>query len=370
MAATDAAPLRRTPLYDTHVAAKARLVPFAGWEMPVQYAGVLPEVKAVREGAGLFDVSHMGRVRLSGRGALDYLQHLLVSDLAKLPSAGGMAQYSLMCLEAGGVIDDVIAYRIGPEEFVVVVNASNRAKDLAWMRHHTAGFAVTLEDESDQTALLAVQGPKAVALVDGLSDADLSVVARFGVAETVVAEVAVMVARTGYTGEDGFELFCAAEDAPKLWAALVAAGAVPCGLGARDTLRLEAALPLYGHEMDEHTTPYEARLSWVVKLDKEADFLGKAALTDIKAAPKRKALVGIEMEGRAIPREGYLVFAPGSTEPAGHVTSGTFSPMRNKGVALARVDAAHSAKGAALEVVIRDARHPAKVVALPFYKNL
>lgn len=363
-----APPLRRTPLYPQHLAAKARIVPFAGWEMPVQYAGVLPEVKAVRESAGLFDVSHMGRVRLIGPDALAYLQYVLVSDLSKLPPEGGVAQYSLLCLPTGGVIDDVIAYRLGPEEFVVVINAANRDKDLRHLHEQARNFAVTLTDESDQTALLAVQGPKAVALVSELSSGDFAGVPRFGVAHGQVATIPVMAARTGYTGEDGFELFCEAEHAANLWQALTDAGAVPCGLGARDTLRVEAALPLYGHEMDEQTLPFEARLAWVVKTDKTGDFIGKEALTRAKAEGKNKVLVGLEMEGRGIPREGYAVEA--DSQAVGHVTSGTFSPMRQKGVALARVSAEHSKRGTVLNVVIRDTRHAARVVALPFYKNV
>ena len=346
------------------------MVGFGGWDMPVQYAGgVLKEVKAVREAVGLFDVSHMGRVRVRGRDSLAYLQHLVVSDVALLPDNGGAAQYSLLCREAGGIIDDIIVYRLAAFEFVVVVNASNRDKDLGWMRHHTVGFDVILEDETPLTGLIAVQGPKAFALLDGLSDRDLHVLPRFGVDETVVAGVPVMVARTGYTGEDGVELFCPADRAAHLWAALVAAGGVPCGLGARDTLRLEAALPLYGHEMDETTTPFEARLSWVVKTDKDGDFLGKHVLTQLKGLPRRKTLVGVEMEGRAIPRENYPVTdADGAV--IGHITSGTFSPMRNRGVGMARVDAARGKVGTTVHVVIRDTSHPARVVALPFYKNV
>jgi aminomethyltransferase len=362
--------LRRTPLYETHVNAKARIVPFAGWEMPVQYAGVLPEVKAVREHVGLFDVSHMGRVRVRGAQALDYLQYLVVSDVSRLSEEGGQGQYSLLCLEAGGVIDDIIIYRLRADEFIVVVNASNRDKDLAWLRRHAANFDVIVEDESDRTALIAVQGPKAIPLVESLSDRDVTMLPRFGLDETVIGDVQTMAARTGYTGEDGVELFCLAIDAPALWEILVEAGAVPCGLGARDTLRLEAALPLYGHEMNEHVTPYEARLGWVVKTDKSSDFLGKTVLTELKAAPKRKVLVGIEMEGRGIPREGYSILASNNGDVVGCVTSGTFSPMKNKGVAMARVDAAHADKGTSLDVLIRETRHPARVVPLPFYKNV
>ena len=243
----------------------------------------------------------------------------------------------------------------------MVVNASNREKDLVWMHAHTAGFAVTIDDETMDTALIAVQGPKAFALLAHFTAHDLLAVPRFGVTVTMLAGVQAMLARTGYTGEDGMEIFCPASQAEELWDKLCALGGIPCGLGARDTLRVEAALPLYGHEMDAHTTPYAARLAWVVKTDKQSDFLGKAALSEIKAAPRGKVLVGLEMEGRAIPREGYPVMA-GDTA-IGHVTSGTFSPMRNKGVAMARVPAAHSAKGTTLDVVIREVRHAAKIVS-------
>lgn len=371
IASAAAEALLRTPLYQAHLDAGARMVPFAGWEMPVQYKGVLPEVKTVRESVGLFDVSHMGRVRVTGPDALAYLQHMVVSDVETLPSQGGAAQYSLLCREDGGIIDDIIIYRLSPEAFVVVVNASNRDKDVSWMARHTAGFSVTLDDETTETALIAVQGSHALEMADRLSDADLASLPRFGLTETVVTGVSVMVARTGYTGEDGVELFCSASDAVSLWNDLVAAGGVPCGLGARDTLRLEAALPLYGHEMDEGIHPYEARLSWVVKADKECDFLGKQALTALKNAPRTRVVVGIEMEGRAIPREGYsLVSGAGDADVIGQVTSGTFSPMRNKGIALARVAAAHSKKGSTVEVIIREVRHAARIVPLPFYKNV
>lgn len=362
--------LERTPLFEAHVASKGRMVPFGGWEMPVQYAGVLPEVKAVREGVGLFDVSHMGRVRVHGKDAFEYLQALVVSDVAKLPEEGGKGQYSLLCMESGGIIDDIIVYRLGLHEFIVVVNASNRKKDLSWMMHHANGFTVAIEDETYLTSLIAVQGPKAIEMLDSMSDRDVASLSRFGLDETVVADVQTMAARTGYTGEDGVELFCPAEQAEKLWNTLVAAGGVPCGLGARDTCRLEAALPLYGHEMNEHVTPYEARLGWVVKTEKEDDFLGKRVLAELKNAPRKKVLVGIEMEGRGIPREGYPIMAPGESEIIGRVTSGTFSPTRGKGVAMVRIDPSHSAKDTMLDVVIRETRHTARIVALPFYKNV
>lgn len=362
-------PLLRTPLYETHRAANARLTPFAGWEMPVQYTGVLDEIQAVRQRTGLFDVSHMGRVRVTGEGAFDYLQSLIVSDVAALPEDGGGGQYSLLCREDGGIIDDIIVYRLAAAQFIVVVNASNREKDLAWMRNHATRFRVTVEDETDATCLIAAQGPQAVALLDSQSDQELRLLPRFALKETVIAGAQTMAARTGYTGEDGFELFCRADEAEPLWNALVAAGGQPCGLGSRDTLRLEAALPLYGHEMDESVHPYEARLGWTVKLEKPADFIGKAALAEIRAAKRDKVLVGLEMEDRGIPRAGCFIQSAEGVA-MGVVTSGTFSPMRSKGIALARVNAAHAVKGSAVSVVIRDALHPARIVGLPFYKNV
>lgn len=355
--------LRRTPLYETHVAARARLVPFAGWEMPVQYTGVLPEVKAVREGVGLFDVSHMGRLALTGPDVEAYVQHLIASDASTL--ADGKGQYSLLCNETGGIVDDIIVYRRTESLWWIVYNAGCLEKDRAWFQKHAAGFNVTLADFSDDVALIAVQGPQAIALLGE----SVGALPRFGIADVEVLGYAVTAARTGYTGEDGAELFVANADAPGLWSALVAAGAVPCGLGARDTLRVEAALPLYGHEMDEGVAPFEARLGWVVKLEKAVDFVGKAALTAIKAGPKGRITVGIEIEGRGIPREGYPVHAPGG-DAIGHVTSGTFSPMRQKGVAFARLAVSHAKVGTPVDVMIRDIRHAARVVALPFYKNV
>ena len=373
-AAHEPAPLLQTPLREKHLAARARMVPFAGWEMPVQYAGgVLSEVQAVRSHAGMFDVSHMGRLRVHGKDAFAYLQHLVVSDVSRLASQGGTAQYSLLCREAGGIIDDIIVYRLGPDEFIVVVNASNRDKDVAWMRHHMGKWThLFLDDETLDTALIAVQGPNAIQIVSDLCDemaADVSTLPRFGVGETVVANMPVMAARTGYTGEDGVELFCKASDAPTLWDALVSAGVTPCGLGSRDTLRVEAALPLYGHEMDEHTTPFEARLGWVVRADKEANYLGKTVLNDLRTQKKHKVSVGIMMEGRAIPRENYPVLSEAG-EAIGHITSGTFSPTKQKGVALAKVSGESVTKNTSVFVVIRDTRHAARICPLPFYKNV
>lgn len=355
--------LRRTPLYETHVRTGARLVPFAGWEMPVQYTGVMAETKAVREAVGLFDVSHMGRAYLDGEQAGAFLDALTVNAVGKLTD--GQGQYSLMCYDDGGVVDDIIVYRLATTKYLVIFNAGNRDKDLAWMQEKLAGFAATLTDVSDQTALIAVQGPKAIAL---LGEA-VAALPRFGLGAAELGGIAVTACRTGYTGEDGAELICPAEQAPALWDALVAAGAFPCGLGARDALRLEAALPLYGHEMDETVNPYEARLGWVVKLDKGTNFIGKAALEAVKTSGPVRKCVGITLEGKGIPRENYPVCTVGG-EPIGHITSGTFSPTVGRGIAMARIASAYAKNGTALEVEIRGARHAATVTALPFYKNV
>jgi aminomethyltransferase len=354
--------LRRTPLYDAHLSAGARVVPFAGWEMPVQYSGVVAEVKATREGVGLFDVSHMGRAYIVGEDAAAFFDYLTVNDVSKLSDFQG--QYSLLCNESGGIIDDIIVYRVKETEFLVIFNAGNRDKDIAWLRKNLSGFSATLTDRSDETCLIAVQGPKAIEL---LGDSVASI-PRFGLGSATFAGVAVTAARTGYTGEDGAELICRAEDAEKLWSALVSAGAVPCGLGARDALRVEAALPLYGHEMDELVNPFAARLGWVVKLDKASDFIGKMALTALKASEPNR-LVGVVLEGRGIPRESYPVMAVGG-EQVGFVTSGTFSPTLQKGIAMARIPTSLAKTGTKLEVEIRGQRHAAQVSALPFYKNV
>jgi aminomethyltransferase len=356
--------LQKTCLYNSHLELNARMVPFAGWEMPVQYAGVIPEVKAVREAVGMFDVSHMGRVYITGEDVLAYLQYLTTNDVSKLIDGGG--QYSMMCRPSGGVIDDIIVYRIKQTQFLVVINAGNREKDIAWMQEQAAAFSVLVQDASEETALIAVQGPKALELL-GI---DPVTHPRFSLAEARFGEVAMTAARTGYTGEDGAELICSREDAPILWSQLLTAGVVPCGLGARDVLRLEAALPLYGHEMDETVNPYEARIGWAVKLDKSSDFLGKIALSAVKSAGPARKSVGIRLEGRGIPREEYPVCLPNGGKTIGHVTSGTFSPTVGHAIALARVESEHAEIGTVLDVEIRGQRQTATVVKPPFYKNI
>jgi aminomethyltransferase len=357
----------RTPLYDTHVEAGARVVDFAGWEMPVQYAGILEEHEAVRTRAGLFDVSHMGEVVFRGPRAAEALGRLFTNDLRKL--VDGQAQYGCLCRPDGGIVDDVIVYRRGAEDWLVCVNAGNRQKDFEWLRAGE-GPGASVKNESDDWAQLALQGPKAVAIVQRLTRTDLSRIATFHFAGAEVAGVTCIAARTGYTGEDGFELFCPPDRATKLWDALLDAGkgdgVIPCGLGARDSLRLEAAYRLYGSDMDDQTTPLEAGLGWVVKLDK-GDFNGRDALLAQKARGLPRKLVGFTLTERGIPRHGYAVLRDG--KPAGVVTSGTQSPTLKIPVGLAYVPPDLSAEGSTFAVEIRGRAVAAKVVKTPFYSR-
>jgi aminomethyltransferase len=355
---------QRTPLHDVHVHAGARMVEFAGWDMPVQYAGILAEHAAVRERVGVFDVSHMGEIVFRGPKALESLQRLFTNDLARC--ADGQAQYGCLCREAGGIVDDVVVYRRSAEDLLVCVNASNRQKDFEWLHGHA--FGADVENESDAWAQLAVQGPRAPEVVQKLTSVRLSSIGTYRFAMGDVAGVPCMVARTGYTGEDGFELFCASGSGPKVWAALMEAGAAdgiaPCGLGARDSLRLEMAYRLYGSDMDDATTPLEAGLSWVVKLDK-GEFVGRAALVKQKEAGVPKKLVGFTLVDPGIPRHGYAVLQDG--KPAGTVTSGTKSPSLGTAIGLAYVPPALAAEGSTFTVDIRGRAAAAQVVKTPFY---
>lgn len=351
---------RKTPLYDRHTAAGGKLVPFAGWLLPVQYSGVIAEHRAVRTGCGLFDVSHMGELLLRGPDALANLNRLMTNDFSGM--ADGQARYSPMCYEDGGVVDDLIVYRCSDTAWLAVVNASNIGKDRDWMTAHLAGDC-TLEDLSDQTAQLALQGPGAEALLRTLT-ADLPAKNYTAVLHGTVDGRPCLVSRTGYTGEDGFELYCAPADAPALWDALTAAGALPCGLGARDTLRLEAAMPLYGHEMDETVTPLEAGLDFAVKLNKP-EFIGKDAL--VAAGTPQRVRVGLAVTGRGIVREHQDLFLDG--EKIGHTTSGTHCPFLGKALAMGLIDAKYAAVGTALEADVRGRRVAVEIVPLPFYKR-
>jgi aminomethyltransferase len=335
------------------------MVDFAGWEMPVSYSGILEEHRAVRSAAGLFDVSHMGEVELRGPHALEAAQRLVTNDVARL--GDGAALYAVVCKPDGGVVDDVIVTRLAADRMLICVNASNREKDVAWIRDHAGGAEVV--DRSDELALLALQGPAATRILAPLADTDLASLVAFHVVDGTVAGKRALISRTGYTGEDGFEIYLAASDALHVWDRLIDAGAahglLPAGLGARDTLRLEAGLPLYGHELDEETTPLEAGLGWVVRWDK-GDFLGREALARRKEEGLRRRLVGLEMRERAIPRQGHPIRRDGRV--IGAVTSGTMSPTLGHGIALGYVEASEGGLGSGVEIEIRGSGRAATIV--------
>jgi len=347
--------MKRTPLYDEHQKLGGRMVDFAGWALPVQYTSITKEHLAVREAAGLFDVSHMGEFFVRGPQALAFLRWATLNDPAKLKV--GRAQYSMLPNDRGGVVDDVYVYRTGEEEYLVVVNAAGVAKDWAHLNRLAGDYAVELEDASDAWALMALQGPRAEGVLQTLTDTDLSQVRKNATLTLTVAGVPARIARTGYTGEDGFEIFTAPEAAPAVWRALVEAGAIPAGLGARDTLRLEAGFPLYGHELTDETNPRCTPLAWVIK---DKPHYGREAL-EVGTCDER--LVGMVME-RGIPREGYPVLAGG--ERIGRVTSGTQSPVLKKGIALGWVRADLAQEGTELAVEVRGSALPARVVRPPF----
>ena len=356
--------LKRTPLYPVHVKAGARMVPFGGWEMPVQYTGIIEEHRATRAGVGLFDVSHMGEFEVEGSGALAALQALTTNDVSAL--AVGQVQYSVLCYPHGGVVDDLTVYRLGPDRFLMTVNAGNIDKDWAWVTEHERG--VRWRNVSEETALIAVQGPRAEALVGRLADVEVAALGYYRFAEGRVAGARTLISRTGYTGEDGFELYTASSSAVTLWDALVAEGArdgvTLVGLGARDTLRLEMKYALYGNDIDETTNPLEAGLGWIVKLAK-GDFVGRPALERIRAAGPARKLVGLEMTERAVARHGYPVLKNGQS--VGGVTSGSYGPSVDRYIAMAYVASPHTAIGTDLGVEIRGQVKPARVVRTPFH---
>ncbi|NLY55356.1 MAG: glycine cleavage system aminomethyltransferase GcvT [Firmicutes bacterium] len=358
--------LKRTPLFAEHLALNAKMIPFGGWEMPVQYSAILQEHRSVREQAGLFDLSHMGEFFVSGPGAYDYLQRLLTNNLAKL--LPGKAQYNLLCNEAGGVIDDLIVYCYDQERYLVVVNAANIGKDWEWFTKHLPSSGVTLTDRSAETALLAVQGPKSEEILRPLCSEDPAQLKFYSFVEGTVAGRPAMISATGYTGERGFELYIDAADAGYLWQELLQAGResglVPVGLGARDTLRLEMAYPLYGQELSEDITPWEAGLGWTVKLDK-GDFIGKEALVAKKEAGLTRSLVGFKMIGRGVCRHGYEILNDDAAV-IGSVTSGSFSPTLEENIGLGYVTLPYTEPGTRIWVKIREKLVEAQVVALPF----
>ncbi|NIM01075.1 MAG: glycine cleavage system aminomethyltransferase GcvT [Acidobacteria bacterium] len=364
----NATPAKRTPLYDRHVAHGGRLVPFAGWELPVQYSGLIDEHMAVRKRAGLFDVSHMGEARVGGPQACDFLQHLTCNNVARLKT--GRAHYNGLMTPSGCFHDDLLIYRLDGQQFLLVLNAANVDKDLAWMRDHLSGFDVELTDESERWALLALQGPRALAILEPLTRDPVAGLPYYGFARTPVAGVETLVSRTGYTGEDGFELYVPSEGAGRVWDALIEGGGEhglkPAGLGARDTLRLEAKMALYGNDIDDTTTALEADLGWIVKF-KKGDFIGREALARQKAEGLTRRLVGFEMEGRAIARHGYEARIDGRI--VGRVTSGTLAPYLDKRIGLAYLPLEHCDVGTSFEVQVRGTGQPARVCETPFYKR-
>jgi len=361
--------LKRTPLYEEHRALGARLVEFSGWEMPVQYSGILDEHRAVRTHAGLFDVSHMGEFKVEGPGALAFLQRLVPNDVSRL--AIHQALYTQLCLPDAGTVDDLIIYRLADMQYMLVVNAGNIDKDYAWVEEQAKHFQdVQLANQSDATALLALQGPEAQAILQPLTEVDLSGIHYYHCEPGMVDGINCIISRTGYTGEDGFELYCAPLDVPKLWNDLLAAGRekglLPTGLGARDTLRLEAGYCLYGHELDEQTNPLEARLGWTVKFDK-GDFIGRDALLKVKEQGPKRKLIGVEMVERGVSRNGYAIYD--NDRQIGALTSGAPSPTLNKNIGMGYVDAQHAVVGNIVQIDIRGKRTAARIVALPFYKR-
>lgn len=350
--------VKRTPLDALHERLGARMVPFAGYRMPLHYGSIQKEHRATRERAAVFDVSHMGEFWISGPEALEFLESVTTNRVAKLKP--GRAHYTLLPNAKGGVVDDAYLYHVEPGRYLLVVNAANREKDLSHLKAQAEGRAVTIEDQSDATALLALQGPEAEAILARLSGQELSGVRKNAVFAGEVAGKKALFARTGYTGEDGFEIFLAPEDAPAVFEALLEAGAVPAGLGARDTLRLEMGYPLYGHELTDETNPLCTPYAWVVK---DKPFLGAKAM---RSTPCGERLVGLLLDS-GIPREGYAVYA--GEEPVGRVSSGGLSPILQKGIALAWVKAPYAEEGTPLSVEIRGRRHPAAVHPLPFIRR-
>ena len=361
--------IHETPLADRHEALGARMIDFAGWRMPVQYGSILDEHRSVRDRAGLFDLSHMGELLVEGPDAGDALAHALVTNPPTL--AVGRAHYSMICAPDGGILDDLIVYRLAEDRFMVVANAANAQVVSDALAERLDGFRALLDDHSLATGLVAIQGPRSVEVVTPLTDVDLSALRYYGIADGTVAGIPAHVARTGYTGEDGFEVFVETARTGELWDALLdgvrAVDGSPVGLGARDTLRLEAGMPLYGNELDETTTPFDAGLGRVVKLDKPVDFVGRTALERVAADGPKRRLVGLTVEGRGIARHGYPVHV--GERRTGVVTSGTQSPTLGVPIAMAYVAPGDAEPGTMVDIEIRDARVPARVVPLPFYRR-
>ncbi len=361
--------LKRTPLFDEHLAAGAKIVPFAGYEMPVQYTSLMDEHRAVREAAGLFDVSHMGQFHFRGPQAAAFLDHLTPSRVSAVPV--GRAVYTALTTETGCFVDDILAYHVGEEHFLVVVNAANKKKDFAWIASHRAHFAIEFDDASDRGALIAIQGPKARRIVARIAEGfDGLAVKYYRVVAGKIAGHQAIASRTGYTGEMGYEIFVAAESAPAVWKALLAAGAEdgiqPAGLGARDSLRLEAALPLYGNDIDETTSVLEAGLEFTIDWDK-SDFIGMDVLRHERETGSARRRVGFEIAGRGIARQGHRLFD--GERDLGPVGSGSWSPTLKKAIGMGYLPLEYNLPGKTLEVEVRGRRLPAVVTPMPFYRR-
>lgn len=361
--------LKRTPLFNEYQKLGAKTIDFGGWDLPVQFSSIKEEHEAVRTKAGLFDVSHMGEITVKGTDSLAYLQKMMTNDVALVKDGG--AQYTAMCYENGGTVDDLLIYKKADNDYLLVVNASNIEKDFEWLTQHVFGD-VEVVNISDEIAQVAIQGPLAQTVLQKLTSTDLSEIKFFKFQEDVdVAGKSSLVSRTGYTGEDGFEIYCASEDVVTIWNAILEAGEpegiLPCGLGARDTLRFEANLALYGQELSKDITPIEAGIGFAVKPNKEADFFGKTVLKQQKEEGAPRKLVGVEMIDKGIPRHGYEVFV--GEEQVGEVTTGTQSPTLQKNIGLVLLKAEHAELGTEVEVQVRKKRLKAVVVATPFYKR-
>lgn len=362
------AELKKTPLNQVHWDLGAKMVDFGGWDMPVQYSGIIEEHKAVRSKAGLFDVSHMGEIRIKGPDALKFVQKMVSSNASKLNIH--QIQYAMLCLPSGGVVDDLLIYKDNEDDYLLVVNASNAEKDFKWFLEHKISENVEIIDESPETAQLAIQGPLALEILQKLTDTKLADIKNYWYTYGQVDGVECLISRTGYTGENGFELYFSPAKAVQLWNKIMEVGGeniLPCGLGCRDTLRFEAKMPLYGHEIGEDITPLEAGLGRFVALDKEDDFIGKAALAAQKAAGIPRKIVGIEMIERGIARAGYPVKRNGQV--IGKITTGSFSPTLEKNLGNAIVDAAHAEIGTEITVEIRNKDVKAQIARTPFYKR-
>ncbi|MBD7943895.1 MULTISPECIES: glycine cleavage system aminomethyltransferase GcvT [Psychrobacillus] len=361
--------LKRTPLFDVYSSYGGKTIDFGGWELPVQFSSIKEEHEAVRTKAGLFDVSHMGEVFVKGPNSESYLQSLVTNDISKL--VNGQAQYNVMCYKDGGIVDDLLVYKLEDQHYLLVVNAGNIEKDFEWMKQNTID-GVELDNRSNDYGLLALQGPKAQEILQKLTSQDLTEIKFFRFKDNIdVSGKQVLVSRTGYTGEDGFEIYAASNDMKDLWSSILEAGKeeglLPCGLGARDTLRFEACLPLYGQELSKDITPLEAGLGFVVKLNKEQDFNGKSVLVEQKENGVPRKSIGIEMIDKGIPRTGYPIFA--NDKQIGFVTTGTQSPTLKKNIGLVLIDATFAEIGQEVEVEIRNKRLKAVTIPTPFYKR-